>query len=88
MSLVIFVILKRLQPRFAVPGMLFSAWVALAGVERFIVEIFRAKDDRFVGALTVAQIISVVLVAAGVAGVAYYARRGAAASVRGTPAAA
>jgi phosphatidylglycerol:prolipoprotein diacylglycerol transferase len=31
---------------------------ALAGVERFIVEIFRAKDDRFFGPFTVAQTIS------------------------------
>jgi phosphatidylglycerol:prolipoprotein diacylglycerol transferase len=49
MSLIIFFILKRVQPRMAVPGMLFMLWVALAGVERFIVEIFRAKDDRFLG---------------------------------------
>ncbi len=75
MSLIIFVILKRLQPRFATPGMLFCAWVALAGVERFIVEIFRAKDDRFLGYFTVAQLISVLLVAFGVAGAAYLAKR-------------
>jgi phosphatidylglycerol:prolipoprotein diacylglycerol transferase len=88
MSLVIFFILKRVQPRLAVPGMLFSLWVALAGVERFIVEIFRAKDDRLLGAFSVAQLISVLLVGAGVAGVAYYARRGQATTVSGTPAAA
>ncbi|HEX8212046.1 MAG TPA: prolipoprotein diacylglyceryl transferase [Longimicrobium sp.] len=75
MSLIIFFILKRVQPRLATPGMLFMVWVSLAGVERFIVEIFRAKDDRFLGVLTVAQLISVLLMAAGVAGVAYLARR-------------
>jgi phosphatidylglycerol:prolipoprotein diacylglycerol transferase len=37
----------------------------LAGVERFLVEILRAKDDRFFGPLTIAQGISVVLVIAG-----------------------
>ena len=79
MSLIIFLILKRVQPRLATPGMLFMVWVALAGVERFVVEIFRAKDDRFLGVLTVAQLISILLMAAGVAGVAYLARRGAAA---------
>ncbi len=83
MSLIIFFILKRVQPRLATPGMLFMVWVALAGVERFIVEIFRAKDDRFLGLLTVAQLISVLLTVAGVAGVAYLARRAAS-----TPAAA
>jgi phosphatidylglycerol:prolipoprotein diacylglycerol transferase len=77
MSLIIFFILKRVQPRLATPGMLFMVWVALAGVERFIVEIFRAKDDRFLGLLTVAQLISVLLTVAGVAGVAYLARRAA-----------
>ena len=77
MSLIIFFILKRMQPRLATPGMLFMVWVALAGVERFIVEIFRAKDDRFLGVLTVAQLISVLLMAAGVAGVMYLARRAA-----------
>ena len=47
--------------------MLFAVYLSLAGVERFIVEIFRAKDDRFVGPLTVAQLLSLALVAAGIA---------------------
>ncbi|MEM7052828.1 MAG: prolipoprotein diacylglyceryl transferase family protein, partial [Acidobacteriota bacterium] len=40
-----------------------SVWVigALA-VERFLVEFVRAKDDRFFGVLTLAQIISVLVV--------------------------
>lgn len=75
MSLIIYVMLKRMQPRLATPGMLFFVWVALAGVERFIVEIFRAKDDRFLGYFSVAQLISVLLLAFGVAGAAYLARR-------------
>ncbi|MGD2114569.1 MAG: prolipoprotein diacylglyceryl transferase [Acidobacteriota bacterium] len=43
------------------------AVLALLGVERFLVEILRAKDDRFLGGLTVAQMISaaVVVVAVG-----------------------
>ena len=89
MSLIIFFILKRVQPRLATPGMLFMVWVALAGVERFIVEIFRAKDDRFLGVFSVAQLISVLLTLAGVAGVAYLARRtGGAPRVAGRTAAA
>jgi phosphatidylglycerol:prolipoprotein diacylglycerol transferase len=43
-------------------------WLTLAGAERFVVEIFRAKDDRFIGSLTVAQLISLALVAVGVYG--------------------
>ena len=52
------------------------AWLAMAGVERFIVEIFRAKDDRFFGALTLAQVISIGLVLAGIAGMMHLGRRG------------
>jgi phosphatidylglycerol:prolipoprotein diacylglycerol transferase len=88
MSLIIFVILKRLQPRFAIPGMLFFAWVALAGIERFIVEIFRAKDDRFLGYFTVAQLISVLLLVLGVAGAAHLARRAPSRGISRRPAAA
>jgi phosphatidylglycerol---prolipoprotein diacylglyceryl transferase len=65
MSLLIFALLWRLRraPRNA--GVLFALYLALAGVERFVVEIFRAKDDRFVGPLTVAQLLSLCLVAGG-----------------------
>lgn len=37
--------------------------LGLLAVERFLVEIFRAKDDRFFGPFTMAQVISVILVA-------------------------
>ena len=63
MSLAIFFILWKLRHRFTVPGTIWFTWMALAGVERFIVEIFRAKDDRFVAGLTVAQIISLLITA-------------------------
>ena len=51
----------------AAPGALWGIWLALAAVERFIVEIFRAKDDRFLGVFSVAQLISVLLLAVGLA---------------------
>jgi len=35
------------------------------GIERFLVEIVRAKDDRFLGPFTIAQLISVIAVIAG-----------------------
>jgi prolipoprotein diacylglyceryltransferase len=34
-------------------------------VERFLIEILRAKDDRFLGPFTLAQLTSAVLVAVG-----------------------
>lgn len=68
MTLVILALLVRLRPRLAsTPGQLFFVWLALAGVERFIVEIFRAKDDRLLGMFSVAQLISVLLVATAAA---------------------
>jgi phosphatidylglycerol---prolipoprotein diacylglyceryl transferase len=68
MSLIILAILMKLRPSLAsAPGALFGIWLALAGVERFIVEIFRAKDDRFLGIFSVAQLISVLLIALGLA---------------------
>lgn len=48
--------------------------LALLAVERFLVEIFRAKDDRFFGPFTLAQVISVILVAVILA-VAWMRRR-------------
>lgn len=65
LSLLIFAALWRLRFRGKPIGWLFSLWIALAGLERFAVEFFRAKDDRFFGILTLAQIISLALVAIG-----------------------
>ena len=47
-------------------GWLFGAYLVFAGVERFLIEILRAKDDRFLGPFTLAQLASVILVAIGV----------------------
>jgi phosphatidylglycerol:prolipoprotein diacylglycerol transferase len=74
MSTLIFFVLWRLRGRHA-PGWLFMLWLMLAGVERFLVEFLRAKDDRFFGALTLAQAISLAVVAVGVVGVARISRR-------------
>jgi len=40
-------------------------WLTLAGAERFVVEFFRVKDDRFFGPLTLAQMISLGLIVVG-----------------------
>jgi len=62
MSTLIFLFLWKIRKKDQAPGWLFSVWLALAGVERLIVEFFRAKDDRFFGILTLAQVISLGLV--------------------------
>lgn len=65
MTLVIFAVLWRLRTRLSTPGLLFAIYLSLAGVERFVVEIFRAKDDRFFGLLSVAQLLSLALAVGG-----------------------
>ncbi len=69
MSTLIFFMLWRIREHGHQKGWLFMLWLGCAGVERFLVEFLRAKDDRFFGVLTVAQIISLAIVAVGVWGV-------------------
>ncbi|MFW6192144.1 MAG: prolipoprotein diacylglyceryl transferase [Gemmatimonadota bacterium] len=64
-GLLVFAILWRLRDHRHRAGWLFSVWLVLAGVERFLVEIVRIKDDRFLGPLSVAQALSVGLVVVG-----------------------
>jgi phosphatidylglycerol:prolipoprotein diacylglycerol transferase len=60
-----FAILMWLNRRPHPKGRVWGAFLILLGIERFLVEIVRAKDDRFLGPFTVAQLISVLLVIAG-----------------------
>ena len=69
MSTLIFFILWRIRDHGHQKGWLFMLWLVCAGIERFLVEFLRAKDDRFFGVLTVAQIISLAIVAVGIWGV-------------------
>ena len=46
-------------------GWLAGVWMILAGAERLFVELFRAKDDRILGAISVAQLLSLALIALG-----------------------
>jgi len=65
-STLVFFVLWTLRRHQHHAGWLFMVWLACAGAERFVVEIFRAKDDRFFGVLTLAQVISLMLVGVGV----------------------
>jgi phosphatidylglycerol---prolipoprotein diacylglyceryl transferase len=62
---VVFWLLWRLRDHRHATGWLFSLYVLFAGMERFLVELVRAKDDRLIGALTLAQVTSILLVAVG-----------------------
>lgn len=70
MTTIMFLILWRLRNHRHRAGWLWWLWMAMAGVERFLVEIVRVKDDRFFGALTMAQVISLILIAVGIWGMA------------------
>jgi len=63
--LVVFALLWSLRSRERGTGWLFAVYLMLAGLERFFVEIFRAKDDRFLAGFTIAQLTSVVLIGIG-----------------------
>jgi phosphatidylglycerol:prolipoprotein diacylglycerol transferase len=71
LGLVMFFILWRLRDHKHAEGWLFGLYLILAGLERFLVEFLRAKDDRILGPLTVAQGISLALVVVGIAVMAW-----------------
>jgi phosphatidylglycerol:prolipoprotein diacylglycerol transferase len=62
-----FAILWRLRLNDRPIGWLFGVYLVFAGAERFLIEILRAKDDRFLGPFTLAQLTSVILVFIGTA---------------------
>ncbi|MGI8619180.1 MAG: prolipoprotein diacylglyceryl transferase [Gemmatimonadaceae bacterium] len=73
LGFVMFLIIWHFRDHKHAAGWLFGMYAVLAGLERFIIEFVRAKDDRFFGGLTLAQVIAIGFVAAGVAWM--YARR-------------
>lgn len=63
----VFMVLWRLRLREKPLGWLFGIYLMLAGLERFLIEVLRAKDDRFLGPFTLAQLTSTLVIAAGLA---------------------
>jgi len=68
-STAVFFFLWRIRDHRHAAGWLFMLWLIFAGLERFLVEFLRAKDDRFLGVLTIAQVISLAIMAVGFMGV-------------------
>src|SRR5437773_9874870 len=56
--------LWRLRDRPHAVGWRFGVYLVLAGAERLVVEALRAQDDRLLGAFTLAQLTSVLMMAA------------------------
>ena len=67
LATIMFLILWRLRDHKHAEGWLFGVYCVLAGFERFIIEFFRAKDDRMLGGLTYAQAIALAFVVMGFA---------------------
>jgi phosphatidylglycerol---prolipoprotein diacylglyceryl transferase len=65
MGFIMFLILWRLRDHKHAEGWLFGVYMVLAGVERFLIEFLRAKDDRMIGGLTLAQLFALLFIAAG-----------------------
>lgn len=70
-ALIMFGVLMWLNKRPHRRGLAWGLFCVMLGIERFLVEIVRAKDDRFLGPFTVAQLISVLLVLAGIVFVSF-----------------
>ena len=60
-----FMLLWKLRRKDWGTGWLFGLYLILAGAERFFVEFYRAKDDRFLGGFTLAQGMSALVIVAG-----------------------
>ena len=67
MGFIMFYVLWRLRDHKHAEGWLFGVYMVLAGIERFLVEFLRAKDDRFAGPLSTAQMIALAIIVVGVA---------------------
>ncbi len=65
LGFVMFLVLWRLRDHDHAEGWLFGVYMVLAGIERFAIEFLRAKDDRFFGVFTTAQLIAIAFVVGG-----------------------
>lgn len=64
--LFMFWMLWRLRNHQHATGWLASVYLMAVGIERFLVEFIRAKDDRMVGMFTIAQVTSAIIFSVGV----------------------
>jgi phosphatidylglycerol:prolipoprotein diacylglycerol transferase len=67
LGFIMFLVLWRFRNHRHAEGWLFGMYLVLAGAERFLIEFFRVKDDRWFAGLTLAQAIAVAIVIAGFA---------------------
>ncbi len=65
LGFLMFYLLWRFRGHKHAEGWLFGLYLVLAGVERFLIEFVRAKDDRIFGMFSMAQMTAVAAVIAG-----------------------
>src|SRR5690606_20159972 len=70
-GLLLFALLWSLRTKIKPAGMMFSLYLILAGVERFLIELIRVNSKYHVGGLsfTQAELISTIMILMGVAGI-------------------
>jgi phosphatidylglycerol---prolipoprotein diacylglyceryl transferase len=74
MCLALFAVLWWARKRIATPGMLFCLYLLMNGVERFLIEKIRVNEP-FLGSLTQAEVISMLLFLLGIAGMVWLRKR-------------
>ena len=76
LGLAMFGFLWRIRDHKHAEGWLFGVYCVLAGLERFVIEFYRAKDDRLLAGLTYAQFIALGFVAFGMVWMTFTSRTG------------
>ncbi len=77
MSIIIFAFLWSMRKRWKTPGIMMSWYLVLTGIERLLIERIRINNEYpILGGITQAEIISVLLILAGVAGLYYMPKVG------------
>lgn len=66
LSLIIFIYLWKIRKKDAPTGWLFSLFLILAGIERFLVEIVRDTTPSPIPHISIAQLMSIVLILVGI----------------------
>ena len=76
MGLLIFVFLWSIRKKIDKPGMMISAYLLLAGIERFFIEQIRVNTEyNILGGITQAEIIATILIILGATGLVYFWKR-------------
>ncbi len=78
MMIVVFIVVWSLRKKIKMPGVLFSVFIALAGVERFLIEQIRINNEYhiFGFGITQAEIISSIMMVAGIAAIILFSKKG------------